>query len=195
MIYTDGGFWKEKKQGMHAFAITRKGEVIAKDVGWVLAASSFNAEIEALLCALEWLTEHNDMVNKDDVYILIDNKGVIQLFLQMQARSIQMTMLRINLILADLLSRNQRLTLHFSHCPSHSGVHFNELVDRMASEFIINNPHPPIVLKQHFIDARILKADADWRESSRLTSYRGWGWLMIRRNKRVFTPQVKNKGA
>ena len=101
----------------------------------------------------------------------------------------------INLILEDLLSRNQRLKLHFSHCPSHSGVRFNELVDRMASDFIINDPHPPIVLKQHFIDAGILKADADWRESSRLTSYRGRGWLMIRRNKRVFTPQVKNKGA
>ena len=78
MIYTDGGFWKEKKRGTHAYVVTRKGEVVAQDVGWVPAASSFDAEIEALLCALEWLAEHDDMVDKDDVHILIDNKGVIQ---------------------------------------------------------------------------------------------------------------------
>ena len=50
----------------------------------VLAASSYNAKIAALESALSWISEHIDVIDKDDIHLLIDNKSVIQSFLQMQ---------------------------------------------------------------------------------------------------------------
>jgi hypothetical protein len=48
VVYTDRGFWREKRRGTHAMVATRAGQEISSDVDWVLAASSFDAEIAAL---------------------------------------------------------------------------------------------------------------------------------------------------
>ena len=195
MIYTDGAYWMEKRKGTAAAIITRGGQVVARDADWCPAASSWDSELTALLLALEWISSHYDMINKKDVRILVDNKGVIQSFLQMDARSSQMTALRINLILADILSRDNDFRIFFSHCPSHSGVPFNEEADRMVNAFIIHEHAPRITLRQHFIDRGVQLADDDWRNSSRLSKYRGRGWMKIRRKGKAFLPQVRNKDA
>ena len=119
MIYTDSGFWKNEKRGTHAMVTTRGGHVIAKEARWVPAASSFDSELVALLNAISWVVDNSALITTPDIYFLIDNKSVIQSFLQMHIRSSQMTSLRINLLLADLLARWPDITLHFSHCPSH----------------------------------------------------------------------------
>ena len=129
MIYTDGGFWKNDKRGTHAMVTTRGGHVIAEEAGWVPATSSFDSELAALLNAISWVADNLALITSPNIYFLIDNKSVIQSFLQMHIRSSQMTSLRINLLLADLLTRRPDLTLHFSHCPSHSKVPFNEAAD------------------------------------------------------------------
>ena len=46
------GFWRERKRGTQASIITRAGREVASDMEWVLATSSFDAEIAALEAAL-----------------------------------------------------------------------------------------------------------------------------------------------
>lgn len=78
MIYTDGGFWREKQLGSQTSVITCAGLVVSEHVKWVPEASSFDAEIAALESALDWLCTHDDMIDNHIVHFLIDNKGVIQ---------------------------------------------------------------------------------------------------------------------
>ena len=102
MIYTDSGFWKERRLGAQASVITRVGQVIMEHVEWVLTASSFDAEIAALESAISWLCTHDDMVGSPVVHFLIDNKGVIQSFLKTHVQSSQMSATHINLLLLNL---------------------------------------------------------------------------------------------
>ena len=113
----------------------------------------------------------------------------------MHVRSSQMTSLRINLLLADLLARRPDLTLHFSHCPSHSKVPFNEAADRLASTFVNKGGGPDVLLWQHFLDDESRKASKHWQALSRFTSYWGKSWMKIKRRKKPFTPSLKNKDA
>jgi ribonuclease HI len=195
MIYTDGSFWKEKKRGMHAFIATKSGAPIANNVGWVLAASSFNSEIAALLSALNWVNNNIDNIGTDEIYLLIDNKGVIQSFLSMAICSSQMMALHINLLLADLLTQRPQCRLLISHCPSHSGVRFNERIDQLTTSFVIRDSGPPIMLWQHFVNKGIQQADDNWHNQSLASSYRGRGWLQIRCNKKPFCPYTRNKAS
>ena len=195
MIYTDGGFWKNDKRGTHAMVATRGGHVIAKEAGWVPAASSFDSELAALLNAISWVVDNSALIASPDIYFLIDNKSIIQSFLQMHIRSSQMTSLRINLLLADLLTRRPDLTLHFSHCPSHSKVPFNEAADQLASTFVNKGGGPDVLLRQHFLDDESRKASKHWQALSHFTSYRGKSWMKIKRRKKPFTPSLKNKDA
>jgi hypothetical protein len=110
------------------------------------------------------------MIDKPNIYILIDNKGIIRFFLQMQARSSQVTALRINLLLLDLFSRNPRLKLHFSHCPSYTGVPFNEKVDRLATTFNALGGIPQGSLRQHFLDDKFKVANQQWQALAHLRS-------------------------
>ena len=173
LIYTDGGFWKEHKRGTYATIVTCAGALLTEHADWVLAASSFDAELAALESALAWLASHDDVIDKEDVHLLIDNKGVIQSFLQMTVRSSQATSVRINLLLLDLFKRNPRIRLHISHCPSHSGIPFNEAVDRLASNVPTSNDLPRGVLRQHFLDGHMAKANKQWQALAGLPSYRG----------------------
>jgi ribonuclease HI len=179
MIYTDGAYWDEKQCSTAAAVITRGGLVVAWDADWCPATSSWDLELTALLLMLEWVSHHLDIIDKDSICLLIDNKSVIQSFLSMDARSSQMTALCINLILADILSRNSCLRIALSHCPSHSSVRFNEEADRMVNAFIIHENTHQVTLRQHFIDRSIQLADDNWRNSSMLSKYRGRGWMKI----------------
>ena len=125
---------------------TRGGCIVAEEVGWVPAASSFDSELAALLNAISWVVDNSALITTPDVYFLIDNKSVIQSFLQMHIRLSQMTLLCINLLLTDLLTRWPDITLHFSHCPSHSKVPFNEAVDHLASSFVQKGGRPDVLL-------------------------------------------------
>ena len=60
------------------------GRGAASHADSMLAASSYNAKIAALESAPSWIGEHLDVIDKDDIHLLIDNKSVIQSFLQMQ---------------------------------------------------------------------------------------------------------------
>ena len=195
LIYTDGGFWKEHKRGTYAAIVTRAGAPFTKHADWVLAASSFDAEIAALESALAWLTSHDDIIDKEDVHLLVDNKGVIQSFLHMTVRSSQATSTRINLLLLDLFERNPHIRLHISHCPSHSGIPFNEAVNRLASSMPTSNDLPWGTLRQHFLDEHMAKANKQWQALAGLPSYHGHYWLNVRRNCKPFKPGIKNKAA
>ena len=180
MIYTDGGFWKNDKRGTHTMVATQGGHIIAEEAGWVPAASSFNLELAALLNAISWVVDNSALITSPDIFFLIDNKSVIQSFLQMHVRSSQMTSLRINLLLADLLARQPDITLHFSHCPSHSKVPFNEAADRLASSFVKKGGGPDVLLRQHYLDDESRKASKHWKALSHFTSYRGKSWMKIK---------------
>ena len=131
------------------------GSSVTEHADWVLAASSFDTELAVLESALAWLATHDDIVDKPDVHLLIDNKGVIQ---SMNVRSSQATATRINLLL-DLFKRNPSIKLHISHCPSHSGIRFNEAVDRLTSNITTTSGLPSGRLRQHFLDKHLGKAN------------------------------------
>ena len=181
--------------GTHAMVAMRAGQEISSDVDWVLAASSFDAKIAALENAIAWITNHAGIIDKDEVYILTDNKGVVQSFLQLQPWSSQMTSLHINLMLTELFTMQPHIKLHFAHCPSHSGVHFNECADKLASTFAEPGGIPTGLLRQHFIENNTKEVEALWQLRSRLSMYRGQQWLAVQRKKKAFTPQIQNKNA
>ena len=195
MIYTDSSFWKNDKRGTHAMVATRGGCIIAEEAGWVPAASSFDSKLAALLNAISWLVENLVLITTPNIYFLIDNKSIIQSFLQMHIWTSQMTSLRINLLLADLLARRPDITLHFSHCPSHSKVPFNERADRLASSFVEKGGGPDVLLQQHYLDDESRKATRHWQALSRFSSYRGKNWMRIKHRKKTFVPSLKNKDA
>ena len=171
LIYTDGSFWKNDKRGTHAMVATQGGHAVVREAGWVPAASSFDSELAALLNAISWVVDNIALITTPDIFFLIDNKSVIQSFLQMHIRSSQMMLLRINLLLADLLARCPDITLHFSHCPSHSKVPFNNKADHLASTFIQKGSRPDILLWQHYLDNESRKASRHWQALSRFPSY------------------------
>lgn len=174
---------------------TRVGQEILSDVDWVLAASSLDAEITALENAIAWVTNHADIIDKDEVYILTDNKGVVRSFLQLQPRSSQMSALRINIMLTELFTTHPRIKLHFAHCPSHTGIRFKERTDKLASTFAEPGGIPTGLLRQHFIEDSTKEAEALWKLRSRLSTYKGRQWLAVRRKKKAFVPKIRDKNA
>ena len=171
MIYTDGSFWKNDKRGTHAMVAMRGRCIIAKEAGWVPATSSFDSELAALLNAISWVVDNLALIMTHDIFFLIDNKSVIQSFLQMHIRSSQMTSLHINLLLADLLASRPDITLHFSHCPSHSKAPFNEEADHLVSSFVKKGGGPDVLLRQHYLDEESRKASRHWQALSCFTTY------------------------
>jgi ribonuclease HI len=162
MIYTDGTYWAKTRHGTSAAVITRGSQVVARDTDWRPATSSWDSELTALLLALEWVSQHLDIIDKDNICLLINNQGVIQSFLSMDTRSSQMMAPQINLILAIILSCNAQLRISLcSHCPSHSGICFNEEANCMVNAFVINKHAPQVTLWQHFTDRSVQLADND----------------------------------
>ena len=85
------------------------------------------------------------------------------------------------------------ITLHFSHCPSHSEVPFNKEADRLVSSFVQKGGGPDVLLQQHYLDKESCKASRHWQALSRFASYRGKSWMKVKRQKKVFTPSLTNK--
>ena len=83
---------------------TKGGHVIAQEAGWVPVASSFDSELAALLNAISWVVDNEALIGQANIFFMINNKSVIQSFLQMQVCLSQMTALHINLLLVDLLA-------------------------------------------------------------------------------------------
>ena len=83
--------------------------------------------------------------------------------------------------------------LHFSHCPSHLGIHFNEEADHLATNFVSLSSSPNILLRQHFLNDESKKATRHWQALSLFLSYRGKSWMKVKHNKKPFTPHIKNK--
>src|SRR6266576_6404425 len=106
VIYTDRGYWKDKRLGCAAYVVWENGHFTEADSAFCPAASSYDAEIVALGMALEWLMRNQDKV-RTTLWIFIDNKGVIQGSLNMDAHSNQMESVRINLRLLHLFSKTQ----------------------------------------------------------------------------------------
>ena len=165
---------------MHAMVATRGSSVVAREAGWVLATSSFDSKLAALLSTISWVIDNISLITTLDIFFLIDNKSVIQSFLHMKIRLSQMTALCINLLLADLLAQRPHVTLHFSHCPSHSKVPFNEEADRLVSTFVDKGGGPDILLQQHYLDDESRKATRHWQALSRFSSYWGKSWMKVR---------------
>ena len=148
---------------------------------WMVpAASSYDSELAVLLNTISWVADNLSLITTPDIFFLIDNKSVIQSFLQMHVRSSQMTSLCINLLLADLLARCPDITLHFSHCPSHSKVPFNEEADHLVSTFVQKGGGPDILLQQHYLDNESRKASRHWQALTHFPSYQGKSWMRIK---------------
>ena len=191
MIYMDSGFWREQRLGAQASVITRARQVIMEHVEWVLAASSFDAEIAALESAISWLCTHDDMIGTPTIHLLVDNKGVIQSFLKTHVRSSQMSAMHINLLL-NLFQQKPDLCVNISYCPCHLGIPFNKHVNCLASSHDDPTSLPQGMLHQHFLEDHLKVANTQWQALSRLESYCSCHWLLIHRKKHPFTPQLKN---
>jgi ribonuclease HI len=179
----------------HAVIVTRGGLSAHEHASQVLAASSFDAKLATLESAIGWISTNIDNIDRDDVYLLIDNKAVIRSFLQMHVRSSQTTALRINMLLHDVFRCRPGLKLHLSHCPSHSGVHFNEAVDRLAASRAPGSLIHPGQLRQHQPDDERKRASSQWRLMASSPSYRGRSWLPIKKGRKAFRPRIKDKPA
>ena len=75
MIYTDGGFWKGNKRGTHAVVATQGGRIIAQEARWVLATSSFDSEIVALLNTISWVVDNELLIMQMDIFFLVDKRA------------------------------------------------------------------------------------------------------------------------
>ena len=77
IIYTDGSYWKDKRMGQADFVVYKDREFVAADSFQCPAASSYDAKIVAHGAAMEWLMANPELA-KQTIWILIDNKAVIQ---------------------------------------------------------------------------------------------------------------------
>jgi hypothetical protein len=104
-----------------------------------------------------------------------------------------MSALRINIMLTELFTTHPCIKLHFAHCPSHTGIRFNERADKLASTFAEPGGIPTGLLRQHFIEDNTKEAEALWKLHSRLSTYKGRQWLAVRRKKKAFVPKIQDK--
>ncbi len=151
-------------------------------------ASSYDAEIVALSMALEWLMRNQDKV-RTTLWIFIDNKGVIQGSLNMDAHSNQMESVRINLRLLHLFSKTQLNKVYLTYCPSHTGIEGNERADNMASR-TLPDARGLAVLKQHFMEEKRHIMNEEWRRRVSTSKYRGMQWLAVWYNKKRYIPKI-----
>jgi len=192
IISSDGGFWRPKRQGVAAFVVQRNGIFIDDDYELCTAGSSFDAEIQALLLGMQWLSE-NWSDDHHDIYFLIDNQGVLNSALDMEPHSSHAVSIRLNLMIDDILTNHANATFHFSYCPSHVGIAGNEKADRLVNQAIRPDRALPRSLRQHFDSHQRLIANQTWSLKASSPSYRGRQWLAIKRKGKTFTPRIGSK--
>ena len=188
LIFPDGAHWSKSSRASYAFTAFHNN-TWHDTSGWCPAGSSFDAELAALEEALQWTITHNI----PDPIFFIDNKSVLLSFLDLDTHSSQAASIRINLLLHDFLSTTSS-TISFAFCPSHVGIEGNERADRLTKEGAALGPAMPIkILRSNFLSEFKRDMNRHWRVLAQSQSYKGRGWMQIRRKRRLFKPDVGNK--
>ena len=188
LIFSDGAYWTKTSRASFAFAAFHDG-TWHDTSGWCPAGSSYNAELAALEEAIQWATVRRI----PDPIFFIDNKSVLLSFLDLNTHSSQTSSIRINMLLHDLLSTTSS-TLSFAYCPSHVGIEGNERADRLTKEGAALGPATPIqILRSNFLNEFKRDMSRHWRFLAQSQTYKGRGWIPIRRKRRLFKPDVGNK--
>ena len=106
-----------------------------------------------------------------------------------------MSSIRINILIHNHLSTTDS-TFSFAHCPSHVGIEGNERADKLTKTGAAMGPATPVrMLRSNFINDFRRDMTRHWRILSVSHTYKGSGWLPIRRKKRLFKPAIGNKQA
>ncbi|KAF8695033.1 hypothetical protein AX14_001893 [Amanita brunnescens Koide BX004] len=190
LIFTDGAYWTKTSRAAYAFTVQR-GDSWLDHTFWCPAGSSYDAEIAALEEAIAWAVTNNI----SDPIFFIDNKSVLTSFLDLGTHSSQMSSIRINIILHDYFSTTNN-TMSFAYCPSHVGIEGNERADKLTKTGAAMGPASPVkILRSNFLNSFRRDMSRHWRVLASSQTYKGRGWLPIRRKKRMFKPDISNKDA
>ena len=185
VIYTDGAFHHNDYKAAYAFTIFQN-DLWHDQYDWCPAASSFDAELRAIEAALAHLTTKT-LCNR--AILFVNNKAAASSLFNFGVKSSQMSIIRINMLLDAWLSADSRRTLAVRFTPSHQGIAGNERADELTKAGLRLCPtNPPRILRSHFLSMHKRRAEHDWQQRWRDTTYRGSQWLPIRRNKKVFKP-------
>jgi ribonuclease HI len=191
MVYTDGSFIREKHRGSYGVCISEQQRWIHDHSDWCAAASSYDSKLAALESAIQWISTHRR--HATCICIASDNKSVITSFLDMSAHSSQTSSLCINLALLDLFSANPNISIHLTHCPSHSSIPGNERADKLATIGGGLLPPPTSTLRANFLNNYVQNMDLWWKSQASMQEYRGWQWLIIKHKRKRFMPSIQNK--
>ena len=158
-------------------------------MGWCPAGSSFDAEIAALEEAIQWAVIHRI---RDPIFF-VDNKSVLTSFLDLDTHSSQLASIRIKILLHDFLSTTPS-SISFAYCPSHVGIAGNERADKLTKEGAALGPAVPIrILRSNFLGEFKRDMSRHWRIIAKSQTYKGRGWIPIKRKRSLFKPDVGNK--
>ncbi|KAF8660539.1 hypothetical protein AX14_007427 [Amanita brunnescens Koide BX004] len=104
-----------------------------------------------------------------------------------------MASIRINILLHDFLSTTTS-SISFAYCPSHVGIIGNERADELTKEGAALGPTTPIkILRSNFLGEFKRDMNRHWRVVAKSQTYKGSGWIPIKRKRRLFKPDVGNK--
>ena len=100
-----------------------------------------------------------------------------------------MSVVCINLLMNAWLAESPHRSLTIRFAPSHQGIDGNERADRLTKAGLGLCPtNPPQILRSHFLSQHRCRAEHDWQQRWKDTTYRGSQWLPIRRKKKTFKP-------
>ncbi|KAF8697279.1 hypothetical protein AX14_001381 [Amanita brunnescens Koide BX004] len=188
LIFTDGAFWAKTARASYAYTVFHNNSWHNFSF-WCPAGSSYDSEIATLEDAIQWSV--NNRI--EDPIFFTDNKAVLTSFLDLNTHSSQMSSIRINTLLHNHLSTTNN-TFSFAHCPSHVGIEGNERADKLTKTGAAMGPATPVrILRSNFVNDFRRDMTRHWRILSASHTYKGSGWLPIRRKKRLFKPAVGNK--
>ena len=188
LIFSDGAYYHKTARASYAFSAFHD-RTWHDTTGWCPTGSSFDAELAALEEALQWAVVRQ--IN--DPIFFIDNKAVLLSFLDLDTHSSQAASVRINLLLHDFLSKSDS-TISFAYCPSHVGIQGNERADQLTKQGAALGPATPIrILRSNFINEFKRDMNKYWQILAKSQTYKGRGWLPIRRKRRLFKPSIVNK--
>ncbi|KAF8646249.1 hypothetical protein AX14_009100 [Amanita brunnescens Koide BX004] len=185
IVYTDGAYHHSDHKAAYAFTVFDSGSWYDR-YGWCPAASSFDAEMRAIESTLEHIVTRTAHSN---VTIIIDNKAAANALFNFDVKSSQMTVIRINALIAEWFANDQSRHLTIRFAPSHEGIPGNECADDLTKAGLGLCPmNPPTILRSHFIASQKRQAEAEWQRLWNDVTYRGSQWLPIRRKKKTFKP-------
>ncbi|KAF8675328.1 hypothetical protein AX14_005124 [Amanita brunnescens Koide BX004] len=188
LIFLDGAYWTKISRASYAFCAFHNGSW-HDTAGWCPAGSSFDAELAALEEAIQWTVVRHI----PDPIFFIDNKAILLSFLDLDMHSSQTASVHINLLLHDFLSKLDS-TISFAYCPSHVGIEGNERADQLTKQGAALGPATPIrILWSNFMNEFKRDMNKHWRFLAKSQTYKGRGWLPIRRKRRLFKPDIINK--